>query len=126
MLQHVLVVAYGTAEVLANLPDSKEKFLASQSLFSLGHLYERLTDFRQRNWYRELPGSLKFASLLKLPHHGELLFSTPDPISGGIRPLTVQEVTEQCEKARDSYKLVKTSTYVRKNINFCPVFASFN
>jgi hypothetical protein len=45
MLEHLLVVANGTAEVIAHAPTEKDRFLASQSLFSLAHVYERLTDF---------------------------------------------------------------------------------
>jgi hypothetical protein len=79
MLEHLLVVAYGTAEVVAHAASEKERFLASQSLFSLGHVYERLTDFRRRNWFRELPGSLRYASLLsEVPSHGQFLFQELD------------------------------------------------
>jgi hypothetical protein len=45
MLDHLLIVAYGTVEVIAHAPVEKDRILASQSLFSLGHVYERLTDF---------------------------------------------------------------------------------
>jgi hypothetical protein len=53
MLDHLLVVAYGVVEAVALAPE-KEQFLAGQSLTSLAHVYERITDFRRRNWFREL------------------------------------------------------------------------
>jgi hypothetical protein len=45
MLEHLLVVAHGSAEVIAHAPSRNDRFIASQSLFSLAHVYERLTDF---------------------------------------------------------------------------------
>lgn len=113
MLEHLLVVAYGTAEVVAHAPVEKERFLASQSLFSLAHVYERLTDFRRRNWFRELPGSLRYASLLsEVPSHGQFLFREVDRSTKETRLLTATEVTDHCEKAKDAYKKLRTSTYV--------------
>jgi hypothetical protein len=53
MLDHLLVVAYGVMEAVALAPE-KELFLAGQSFISLAHVYERITDFRRRNWFREL------------------------------------------------------------------------
>jgi hypothetical protein len=114
MLSHLLVVAYGTAEAVAHSTASKaDRYLAGQSLFSLAHVFERLTDFRKRNWFRELPGSLRYASLLSdLPSHGEYLFSERSGPSQEPKLLPVQEVLEHCDKAREQYKKLKTSTYV--------------
>ncbi len=113
MLEHLLVVAYGTAEVIAHAPSEKERFLASQSLFSLGHVFERLTDFRRRNWFRELPGSLRYASLLsEVPSHGQFLFREIDRATKEVKLLSATEVTDHCEKAKEAYKKLRTSTYV--------------
>jgi hypothetical protein len=113
MLEHLLVVAYGTAEVVAHAPAEKDRFLASQSLFSLGHVFERLTDFRRRNWFRELPGSLRYASLLsEVPSHGQFLFREVDRATKEVKLLSATEVTDLCEKAKDAYKKLRTSTYV--------------
>jgi hypothetical protein len=113
MLDHLLVVAYGIAKVVAHCPSEDERFLASQSLFSLAHVYERLTDYQKRNWFRELPGSLRYASLLSdLPSHGQFLFLERDKSSSEPKLLPVQEVLEHCDKASEQYKKLKTSTYV--------------
>jgi hypothetical protein len=110
MLDHLLVVAYGVAEAVAVAPE-KEQFLAWQSLISLAHVYERITDFRRRNWFRELPGSLKYASLLSdLPSHGSFLFTETDKSSKEVKLLSAHEVTEHCERAKEAYKKLKTST----------------
>jgi hypothetical protein len=113
MLDHLLVVAYGTAEVVAHAPVENDRILATQSLFSLGHVYERLTDFRRRNWFRELPGSLRYASLLsEVPSHGEFLFRELDKTTKEVKLLSATDVTEHCEKAKEAYKKLRTSTYV--------------
>jgi hypothetical protein len=112
-LEHLLVVAYGIAEVVAHHPSRSGRYLASQSLFSLAHVYERLTDFRKRNWFRELPGSLRYASLLSdLPSHGEFLFTDRVGPSQELKLMPVQDVLEHCDKAKEQYKKLKTSTYV--------------
>jgi hypothetical protein len=112
MLDHLLVVAYGTAEAVAHSSASEnDRYLAEQSLFSLAHVYERLTDYRKRNWFRELPGSLRYASLLsELPSHGQFLFTERDKNTHEPKLLPVQDVLEHCDKAREQYKKLKTST----------------
>ncbi len=113
MLEHLLVVAYGTAEVVAHAPSDNDKYIASQSLYSLAHVYERLTDFRRRNWFRELPGSLRYASLLsEVPSHGDFLFREVDKTSKEVKLMSATDVTEHCEKAKEAYKKLRTSTYV--------------
>jgi hypothetical protein len=119
MLEHLLVVAYGTAEVIAHAPAEKDRFLASQSFFSLGHVFERLTDFRHRNWFCELPGSLRYASLLsEVPSHGQFLFREVDRSTKEVKLLSATEVTDLCEKAKDAYKKLRTSTYVLHSVLF--------
>ncbi len=111
-LDHLLVVAYGTAEAIVHAPESV-RFLAGQSLFSLAHVYDRLSDYRRKNWFRELPGSLRYASLMSdVPNHGEFLFSDTDRTTKDVRLLSATEVTEQCEKAKEAYKKLKNATYV--------------
>ncbi len=113
MLEHLLVVAYGSAEVIAHAPSENNRFIVSQSLFSLAHVYEPLTDFRHRNWFRELPGSLRYASLLsEVPSHGEFLFREVDKSSKEVKLMSATDVTEHCEKAKEAYKKLQTSTYV--------------
>jgi hypothetical protein len=113
MLEHLLAVAYGTAEVIVNATSEDAKFIASQSLYSLAHVYERLSDFRRLNWFRELPGSLRYASLLsEVPSHGEFLFRELDRTTKEVKLLSATEVTEHCEKAKEAYKKLRTSTYV--------------
>jgi hypothetical protein len=107
------VVAYGTAEVIAHAASDEEKYIASQSLYSLAQVYEKLSDFRRRNWFRELPGSLQYASLLdELPSHGEFIFREIDRSTKETRLMSATEVTEHCEKAKEAYKKLRTSTYV--------------
>ncbi len=111
-LEYLLVVAYRIAEVVAHHPTYAGRYLASQSLFVLAHLYERLTDFRKRNWFRELPGSLRYASLLSdLPSHGEFLFTDRVGPSQELKLVPVQDVLEHCDKAKEQYKKFKTFTY---------------
>ncbi len=114
MLDHLLVVAYGTAEAVAHSTASPvDRYLARQSLFFLAHVFEHLTDFRKHNWFRELPGSLCYGSLLSdLPSHREFVFSERVGPSQEPKLLPVQDVLEHCDKARDQYKKLKTSTYV--------------
>jgi hypothetical protein len=100
MLQHLLVVAYGTAETIAAAdPKHPNTSLARMSLRSLGMVYEMLSDFRKRNWYRQLPGILRFSSLLVVPNHGTTTFSVP-----------VEGVIKMCEEAKDAYKKTREST----------------
>jgi hypothetical protein len=116
LLEHLLVVAYGTAEAIVNAPKTLQ-FLASQSLFSLAHVYDRLSDFRRKNWFRELPGSLRYASLMSdVPNHGEFLFTETDRTTKEVKLLSATDVTEQCEKAKEAYKNLKNATYV----SLCP------
>jgi hypothetical protein len=113
MLEHLLVVAYGSAEAIAHAPVEKDRVLASQSLYSLAHVFEKLTDFRRRNWFRELPGSLRYASLLsEVPSHGDFLFRELDRSTKEVKLLSATDVTEHCEKAKEAYKKLRTSTYV--------------
>ncbi len=105
--------AYGVAEVVARHPNCDDRYLASQSLFSLAHVYERLTDFRKRIWFRELPGSLRYASLLSdLPSHGEFLFSERVGPSQELKLLPMPDILEHCDKDKGQYEKLKTSTYV--------------
>jgi hypothetical protein len=116
MLEHLLVVAYGTAEVIAHAPGEKDRFLASQSLFLLAHVFERLTDFRRRNWFRELLGSLRYASLLsEVPSHGDFLFQEFDRTTKEVKLLSATKVTEHCKKAKEAYKKLRTSMYVHSS-----------
>jgi hypothetical protein len=116
MLEHLLVVAYGTAEVITHAPGEKDRFLASQSLFSLAYVFERLTDFGPRNWFGELPGSLCYVSLLsEVPSHGDFLFREFDRTTKEVKLLSATEVTEHCEKAKEAYKKLRTSTYVHSS-----------
>jgi hypothetical protein len=120
MLEHLLVVAYGSAEAIAHAPAEKDRVLASQSLYSLAHVFEKLTDFRRRNWFRELPGSLRYASLLsEVPSHGDFLFRELDRSTKEVKLLSATEVTEHCEKAKEAYKKLRTSTYVRRETISC-------
>jgi hypothetical protein len=105
MLEHLLVVAYRTAEAVAHASSENDRFIASQSLFSLAHVFEHLTDFRRQNGFRELPGSLRYASLLsEVPSHGGFLFREVDKNSKEVRLMSATEVTEHCEKAKEAYK----------------------
>lgn len=99
LLDHLLVVAHGSAEVIAG-SRGYHRELAEQSLFSLSHVYNTLTEFRKKNWFRELPGVLKYASLLSIPAHGSSVFSG-----------TPTEVTKACDEAREAYKDLQNKRY---------------
>jgi hypothetical protein len=56
--------------------------------------------------------------LSDLPSHGGFLFTQTDKTSKEVRLLSAHEVTEHCERTKEAYKKLKTSTTNYNNNSF--------